>query len=46
MAFELAQISRVTAKRYADEVGPWRVYLSVLHRKEPSSGLSGGNGTR
>ena len=28
----LAQISRVMAKRYAAEVGPWRAYLSVLHR--------------
>ena len=32
MAFELAQISRVMAKRYTAEVGPWRAYLSVLHR--------------
>ena len=28
----LAQISRVMAKRYAAEVGPWREYLSVLTR--------------
>jgi hypothetical protein len=28
----LAQISRVLAKRYTDEVGPWRAYLSVLNR--------------
>lgn len=26
----LAQISRVMAKRYADEVGPWRAYLPIL----------------
>lgn len=28
----LAQISRVMAKRYADEVGAWRDYLSILKR--------------
>lgn len=28
----LAQISRVLAKRYAQEVGPWSAYLPVLHR--------------
>lgn len=28
----LAQISRVMAKRYAEEVGPWRAYLSILNR--------------
>ncbi len=28
----LAQIARVMAKRYGDEVGPWRAYLSVLSR--------------
>ncbi len=28
----IAQISRVMAKRYADEVGPWREYLPVLSR--------------
>lgn len=28
----LVQISRVLAKRHADEVGPWRAYLSVLNR--------------
>lgn len=26
----IAQISRVMAKRYADDVGPWREYLPVL----------------
>ena len=26
------QISRVMAKQYADEVGPWTAYLGVLHR--------------
>ena len=26
----LAQIARVVSKGYADEVGPWRAYLSVL----------------
>lgn len=28
----LAQISRVMAKRYTEEVGPWRAYLSILAR--------------
>lgn len=28
----LAQISRVLAKRYTDDVGPWREYLSILNR--------------
>jgi len=28
----LAQISRVLAKRHTEDVGPWRVYLSVLNR--------------
>ena len=28
----LAQIARVTAKRYTDEVGVWREYLSILNR--------------
>jgi hypothetical protein len=28
----LAQIARVMAKRYTDEVGPWRAYLSILKR--------------
>lgn len=28
----LAQISRVLAKRSADDVGPWRAYLSILNR--------------
>lgn len=28
----LGQISRVMAKRYADEVGAWRAYLSILDR--------------
>lgn len=28
----LSQISRVMAKRYADEVGAWRDYLSILKR--------------
>ena len=27
----IAQVSRVMAKQYEDEVGPWRQYLSVLH---------------
>lgn len=30
----LWQISRVMAKRYADAVGPWRAYLSVLSPRE------------
>lgn len=28
----LAQISRVMAKRYSEEVGVWRAYLSILQR--------------
>lgn len=28
----LAQITRVMAKQYRDEVGPWSEYLPVLHR--------------
>ena len=28
----LGQISRVMAKRYVEEVGPWRAYLSILQR--------------
>ncbi|HEV8522989.1 MAG TPA: DinB family protein [Terriglobales bacterium] len=28
----IVQISRVMAKRYGDDVGPWRAYLSVLNR--------------
>jgi hypothetical protein len=28
----LAQIARVMAKRYGDDVGPWRQYLPVLTR--------------
>jgi hypothetical protein len=28
----LAQVSRVMAKQYRDEVGPWRAYLPVLDR--------------
>lgn len=28
----LGQISRVLAKRYSDEVGPWKAYLSILTR--------------
>jgi hypothetical protein len=28
----IAQISRVLAKQYGDEVGAWRVYLSILGR--------------
>ncbi len=30
----LAQIARVMAKRYREEVGPWEAYLPVLHRRE------------
>jgi hypothetical protein len=33
----LAQISRVMAKRYSEEVGPWRAYLGVLNRQPPDS---------
>jgi hypothetical protein len=28
----LAQISRVLAKRWRDDVGPWREYLTILDR--------------
>jgi hypothetical protein len=28
----IAQIARVMAKRYRDEVGPWRAYLPILDR--------------
>lgn len=28
----IAQITRVMAKQYKDEVGPWKEYLSVLHK--------------
>lgn len=28
----LAQIARVMAKRYGEDVGPWRAYLSILDR--------------
>ncbi len=28
----LGQISRVMAKRYTEEVGPWRAYLGILNR--------------
>ncbi|MCC6242742.1 MAG: DinB family protein [Gemmatimonadaceae bacterium] len=28
----LAQVARVMAKQYRDEVGPWRAYLSVMDR--------------
>jgi hypothetical protein len=28
----LSQISRVMARQYADAVGPWRAYLSILQR--------------
>ncbi len=27
----IAQISRVMAKRYTNDVGPWRAYLTVLN---------------
>jgi hypothetical protein len=28
----VVQIARVMAKRYTDDVGPWRAYLGVLNR--------------
>lgn len=31
----LGQIARVMAKRYADDVGPWRAYLRVVREGEP-----------
>jgi DinB superfamily len=33
----IAQIARVMAKRYMQEVGPWRAYLSVLNRNVEGS---------
>jgi hypothetical protein len=35
----VGQIARTMAKVYADEVGPWRVYLSILQdrQREPAS---------
>ena len=30
----LSQIARVMAKRYFDDVGPWREYLSILKQKK------------
>jgi hypothetical protein len=32
----IAQMSRVMAKQYRDEVGPWQVYLPVLTDREPA----------
>ncbi|MFI5236272.1 MAG: DinB family protein [Gemmatimonadales bacterium] len=32
----LGQIARVMAKRYADDVGPWRAYLPILHPRTPA----------
>ncbi|UOE95799.1 DinB family protein [Alkalihalobacillus sp. LMS39] len=29
----LAQIGRVMAKRYSDDVGPWKAYISILNAK-------------
>jgi hypothetical protein len=33
----ISQIVRVMARQYADAVGPWRAYLSILSRTEPHS---------
>lgn len=33
----IAQIARVMAKRYGDDVGPWRQYLSILDQKKKPS---------
>jgi hypothetical protein len=30
----VAQIARTMAKLYADAVGPWTAYLSILHDRE------------
>ena len=30
----IVQISRTMAKRYADEVGPWRAYLRIISGKQ------------
>ena len=34
----LAQISRVMANRYVDDVGPWRKYLGILEQKRVKKG--------
>ena len=33
----VAQVVRVMARQYADAVGPWRAYLSILERYRPAS---------
>ncbi|NND94361.1 MAG: DinB family protein [Flavobacteriales bacterium] len=33
----IAQISRVLAKQYRSEVGPWSEYLTILNDREPKS---------
>jgi DinB superfamily len=33
----VAQVVRVMARQYSAAVGPWRVYLSILGEREPSS---------
>ena len=33
----LAQVSRVMAKQYGDEVGPWKAYLPVLSDRTPTA---------
>jgi len=33
----IAQIARTMAKQYAAEVGPWQIYISILHDRKPQS---------
>jgi len=30
----IAQVARTMAKQYADEVGPWQAYISILHDRK------------
>jgi hypothetical protein len=38
----IAQVARVMAKQYTDEVGPWRAYLPVLTRTGSTTPVSDG----
>ena len=42
----VAQVARVMAKQYADEVGPWQAYLPVLTRGGSAQPASGGASSR
>lgn len=35
----IAQISRVLAKNYKEEVGPWQQYMAILHDREKPSAI-------